>query len=516
MSSSAPRTTPNSKSKGARGGENASCPGCSDTAPTHFPYDTTQEPRRLDYVGISGSSPCTEKWGRSELRQRPPKPPTTKPPCGPRHAYIAYISDQRLITKPGRADRAKFVESRELKQARREAHATAPGQARRQAWKEVHKQLKREHKQWQQNLAAKASQHDWPSYRQHKRGKGGEAWIAALTDSHDWQGDGATRDADFQARRQRIRRFCKTTPWQPFSEGELAGVATRWKSNKCTGPDQHGGPTPLHHRGAMGRQWVQPALTVLGSPVSFQGGPPQLAAEMGARARAAWGKNKDLLTAKTALKRRLQLHNVLVRQSALWAAETWPVQSTLLKAANAQQLQQVRCMIGGGRAPGEAWADWNTRTLRMARVHLQQNKVERWALVHTHTYYGPFVGYGGTSLERGTSRMRCSCGGGCSGGDNSSKLPPEQGARHAARFNSSLDTERHITAIAGERGGERARDRLQWESLAEKFLEAYDPPWCSGKQAQLENLAHTCSDARAARAIENPGRKRTAGHRFSS
>ena len=246
------------------------------------------------------------------------------------------------------------------------------------------------------------------------------------------------------------------------------------------------------------------------------GGPPQLAAEMGARARAAWGKNKDLLTAKTALKRRLQLHNVLVRQSALWAAETWPVQSTLLKAANTQQLQQVRCMIGGGRAPGEAWADWNTRTLRMARVHLQQNKVERWALVHTHTYYGPFVGYGGTSLERGTSRMRCSCGGGCSGGDNSSKLPPEQGARHAARFNSSLDTERHITAIAGERGGERARDRLQWESLAEKFLEAYDPPWCSGKQAQLENLAHTCSDARAARAIENPGRKRTAGHRFSS
>lgn len=111
-------------------------------------------------------------------------------------------------------------------------------------------------------------------------------------------------------------------------------------------------------RFTIGGQWVQPetgdaALTVLGSPVSFQGGPPQLAAEMGARARAAWGKNKDLLTAKTALKRRLQLHNVLVRQSALWAAETWPIQSTLLKAANTQQLQQVRCMIGGGEHRGK-------------------------------------------------------------------------------------------------------------------------------------------------------------------
>ena len=229
---------------------------------------------------------------------------------------------------------------------------------------------------------------------------------------------------------------------------------------------------------------------------------------MGARARAAWGKNKDLLTAKTALKRRLQLHNVLVRKSALWAAETWPIQSTLLKAANTQQLQQVRCMMGGGRAPGEAWADWNTRTLRMARVHLQQNKVERWS---THILrsiwglWGHVARAGDVTFDmlmwRGRWRQQ-------------QQLPPEQGARHAARFNSSLDTERHITAIAGERWGERAKDRLQWESLAEKFLHAYDPPWSSGKQAQLENLAQTCGDTRAARAIENPGRRRTAGHPF--
>ena len=68
--------------------------------------------------------------------------------------------------------------------------------------------------------------------------------------------------------------------------------------------------------------------------MSFSGGPSHLAAEMGARARKAWGKNKGLLLAKTELKQRLQLHNVLVRQSALWGCETWPVQDTLLRAVN--------------------------------------------------------------------------------------------------------------------------------------------------------------------------------------
>ena len=152
-------------------------------------------------------------------------------------------------------------------------------------------------------------------------------------------------------------------------------------------------------RFTIGGQWVQPetgdaALTVLGSPVSFQGGPPQLAAEMGARARAAWGKNKDLLTAKTALKRRLQL-----RQS------------------NTQQLQQVRCMIGGG---GEhRGRHGRTGTPERSEWPGYTSSSRTKSSVGPRTYCGPSGGSGGTSLERGTSRSTCSCGGGCSGGDNS-------------------------------------------------------------------------------------------------
>ena len=66
--------------------------------------------------------------------------------------------------------------------------------------------------------------------------------------------------------------------------------------------------------------------------------------KMGARDRKAFGKNKKILTAKTALKRRLNLHTTLVRQSALRGCESWPVQDTLLG--------QHTLQLAGARAPG--------------------------------------------------------------------------------------------------------------------------------------------------------------------
>ncbi|CAE7200817.1 unnamed protein product [Symbiodinium sp. CCMP2592] len=626
--------------------------------PSHFPYDSTQEPRRLDYVAIrgvfsvQGEVLAVRDMARSDhepvvlqLRADAPKLAKPKGHCGPRHVHlepeqlqatleqeatvppgdrhgqIAHVS--QLITKPGRSKQAKFEESPELKRARRAAHATAPGQERRQAWKGVHKRLQAEHKQWKQAMADRASQHDWPAYRQHKKGAGGDQWMAALTDNHDWQGallahfksifhkaDGGARDADFEARRQRLCHRCKVTPWLPFTSDELQGVAGRWKNSKSTGPD-HIAHEALHalrqhpvweHRlremlnealymgslpaavergltvllpkeaiaqlllrrcaytlkphnalqwASPGRQgteliltlrkvarqvlqtwsndewelithgfhidgeWVTPesgdaALTVLGSPVSFQGGPPQLAAEMGTRARKAWGKNKALLTAKTKLKQRLQLHSILVRQSALWAAETWPVQDTLLRAANVQQLQHVRSMVGGARAPGEAWADWNKRSLRMVRVHLHQNKVERWSTYILRMIWGVW----GHVARAQDVTYEMLLWRGMDWWWQQQALPDTIGARHASRFNSSLDTERHIAAVAGAKWGEVARDRLAWGALEERFVEAHDPPWCSGKQAQLQNLAQTRQDGRRAKAIKQRRQARRAANRL--
>ena len=157
----------------------------------------------------------------------------------------------QAITKPGRGDGDRFAESRALKASRRKAHQLPPGQERRQAWKDINKQLHKEHKAWKQQLADRASQHDWSAYRQQRRNNSqGDAWVAALADTHDWQGallahfkqifaksDGGARDADFDRRRGRLSYQCKLKPWIPFSQDELSGVSARWKNNKCTGPD---------------------------------------------------------------------------------------------------------------------------------------------------------------------------------------------------------------------------------------------------------------------------------------
>ena len=229
------------------------------------------------------------------------------------------------------------------------------------------------------------------------------------------------------------------------------------------------------------------ALTVLGSPVSFAGGPQHLAAEMGARGRRAFGKNKQILVAKTALKRRLNLHTTLVRQSALWGCESWPVQDTLLRAANTLQLQQVRTMVGGARAPGEAWTEWNTRTLRMARVHLHKNKQDRWSTHVLRMIWGLW-GHVARAEQATLDMLQWR---GMRWWRQQQAMPQGVGARHASRFNSSLDTERHIVTIAGAEWEQAAADRIKWNSLEDKFIQAFDPPWSSGKQGQLQNLAPT-------------------------
>ncbi|CAE7531013.1 unnamed protein product [Symbiodinium sp. CCMP2592] len=259
-------------------------------------------------------------------------------------------------------------------------------------------------------------------------------------------------------------------------------------------------------------EWVTPqsgdaALTVLGSPVSFQGGPPQLAAEMGTRARKAWGKNEALLTAKTKLKQRLQLHNIYLC-ARVHSGRLKHGQYRTRSCAQPTYNNCSTCAVwwGGARAPGEAWADWNKRTLRVARVHLYKHKVERWSTYILRMIWGVW----GHVARAQDVTFEMLMWRGMEWWWQQQALPDTIGARHASRFNSSLDTERHIAAIAGARWGEVARDRLAWEALEERFVEAHDPPWCSGKQAQLQNLAQT----RQAKAIKEWRQARRAGNRL--
>ena len=64
-----------------------------------------------------------------------------------------------------------------------------------------------------------------------------------------------------------------------------------------------------------------------------------------------------------------------------------------------------------------------------------------------------------------------------------------RGLRHPSRFNPHTDIERAVAAVGGQDWDTRAQDCLWWHSQTEEFVTKHDPPWSSGKQKALGNLA---------------------------
>ena len=125
-------------------------------------------------------------------------------------------------------------------------------------------------------------------------------------------------------------------------------------------------------------------ISALGSPITFGEPTTVIIAEMVRRGRQAYAKHRSVLTAHTCLRTRLLAYMTLVRNSALYAAETWPTHHRLLKAANSLQAQHLRGMLHINRRPAEQWAEWHIRSLRAARLDPITHDGAR-AVVDVHT-----------------------------------------------------------------------------------------------------------------------------------
>ena len=239
-------------------------------------------------------------------------------------------------------------------------------------------------------------------------------------------------------------------------------------------------------------------MTILGAPISMAGDISPLVAEMQGRARRSFHKHKKVLCSSAPLKDRLILHQTFVRSSALWGCPAWPVNASLLQAANSVQLLQVRTMIAGKRPPAEPWCDWNIRTMRKARALLHKHKQIRWS-THALQMQWNLWGHIGRSCFNPTFhllRWRD-----LSWWRDQQSLPPgpyPRGVRHVGHHNPDRDPERQITAIAGPQWWVVASDRVRWQHLQIPFVDRYDPPWASGNQLGLPgapNLAPNRSSA---------------------
>ena len=210
-----------------------------------------------------------------------------------------------------------------------------------------------------------------------------------------------------------------------------------------------------------------------------------LVAEMQARGRRAFEKHRGTLMSSAPLKGRIQLHTILVRQSALWACETWPCCDFLLRSANSLQTAQVRSMMRLARQAGESWCDWSVRSLRRARLAIHQSKTQRWSSFTLQQIWG-LHGHVARRDPIAAAMLRWR---------NLEWWAIEQtipaawgGHRHAKRFNPHLDVDRQISAVAGNAWQSAAQDRIAWDNICETFIDRFDVPWASGGQGQLENL----------------------------
>jgi hypothetical protein len=147
-------------------------------------------------------------------------------------------------------------------------------------------------------------------------------------------------------------------------------------------------------------------------------------------------------------------------------------------------------MRGKSRLPGEAWLDWELRTLRRARGDIHRGASGRWSTIVLQRVWEL---WGHIARQEGLTRdvtqwrnLRWWC----------REQSLQGGLRHPSRFCPHVDPERLIQEVVtkhgrpGECWEEAAQDRGRWRDLREAFVKAQDVLWATERQIALEDADH--------------------------
>ena len=233
-------------------------------------------------------------------------------------------------------------------------------------------------------------------------------------------------------------------------------------------------------------------ITALGSPITFGESVAAIVTEMNHRARKAFHKNSRLLCAPTPLKKRITLHQSLVRGAALWGgasladyrchSQSYQQHSAPADPQNDAPGPQARRNMGGvERAHFEG-----------ARVALQQSKILRWStfqLQHTWELYGDMARskHGGRDMLLWRNLQWW---------EREKNKPRKQRAVHAHRYNAFVDPERQLVQVATHEWMQVAQDMPRWSALAASFVKQFDVQWATGKQGSIQNLSPNSTQGR--------------------
>ena len=202
---------------------------------------------------------------------------------------------------------------------------------------------------------------------------------------------------------------------------------------------------------------------------------------------------------------KMRLFERTVQAKALWNAGVFLPQKQGLQSLNACQIKLVRAMRRPGRQPGEAWLDWELRTLRHARADLCRTNSPRWSTVVLERVWEL---WGHVGRQVGVTREVL-------GWRNQTWWRRQQaipgGLRHPGRFSPHVDPERLLQGVIDRQCGrgvpweEVACDRERWRALRSEFVQAHDVPWATGRQLGWGAPAGSTS-GRSARRRPSPTR----------
>ncbi|CAE7726322.1 kif1 [Symbiodinium sp. CCMP2592] len=254
--------------------------------PSHFPYNTAFEPRRLDYVlakkllfdsgkvlaqrdiATSDHEPISVPLTQiriDEANKGEKAAPWSSRTLRPGAVVDAILDHQAktggdpvtqiqevavAISKPGK-NKLPFKESDALRALRRQALHAVPGEDRRRLWKTARKMHQSEHRKWQQLAMQRVAELDWGMKKALVEQSRDHSWELKLTDSNQWKQELKDHfEKIFHRQKQvvvtakirgimnKLEHKCKNTRWMPFILEDLYEIKVKWKNGRSCGPDR--------------------------------------------------------------------------------------------------------------------------------------------------------------------------------------------------------------------------------------------------------------------------------------
>lgn len=234
-------------------------------------------------------------------------------------------------------------------------------------------------------------------------------------------------------------------------------------------------------------------MKVLGLDFSLTVPKTQQARELLGRARQAAARHRELLRGKAAWANKVKMINTLVASQFYWTAGAvfWGAEE--LRQVNTLQLHVMRSAFGIGRGRDESWVSWNSRSMRECRQWLAYSQLPRWStqiLKLQHTLHGHWarsvevVGSPGSPVP--CIAMRALLWRNSRWWRSQQDLSRGVGARHRGHVYIS-NTERQLADVHGTEWYHLAQNRERWSQERQAYLSRWDPRWCHGRQAAIEN-----------------------------